>query len=107
MKALSICLALGFLTTAPAQVINNWTNPFSARWDSITNWSLRSLPASNQTVNITNAGFKGVNIDFATVTNFPGSMTVSNLTVAAPSNALSTLLLNSTGINVPLKVLNN
>jgi hypothetical protein len=87
--------------------VNNWTNPASGRWDSAANWSLATLPASNQTVNITNAGYKAGNIDNATVSGFPNSLTVSNLSVSAPTNALSTLLLNYAGLGTPLKVLND
>ncbi len=88
-------------------VVNNWTNPASGRWDSAPNWSLATLPASNHTVNITNAGYKAVNVDNATFANFPASVTVSNLTVSAPTNGLSTLLLNYAGLGTPLKVLND
>jgi hypothetical protein len=90
----------------PPWLVNNWTNPVSARWDSPANWSLATLPASNQTVYITNAGYKAVNIDYATITGSSNSLTVSNLSVSAPSNALSTLLLNYAGLGVPLKVQN-
>jgi len=86
---------------------NSWTNPVSARWDQSANWSFATLPASDQTVNIANAGYKAVNIDGATLANFPASVTVNNLFVAAPTNALSTLLLNYAGLNTPLKVLDN
>ncbi len=89
----------------PAQVVNNWTNPASAHWQD-PYWSLGILPASNQTVNITNDGYKAVNIDSGTVSGYGGSLTVSNLQVSAPTNALSTLLLNYAGLGTPLKVLN-
>jgi hypothetical protein len=87
--------------------INSWTNIHSGRWDSVTNWSLDTLPASTQTVYIANDGYKAVNIDFATFTGFSNSMTVSNLFVAAPTNALSTLLLNYAGLDATLKVLSS
>lgn len=85
---------------------NYWTNPFSAKWESLS-WSLGTLPASNQMVYIANDGYKAVDIDAATFVNFPASLTVSNLFVGAPTNALSTLLLNYAGLDAPLKVLNN
>jgi hypothetical protein len=99
-------LVLDNLQFTPAPV-NSWTNPASARWDSITNWSLGTLPASDQSVSIANAGYKAVNIDSATFAKVPAPVTVSNLFVAAPANALSTLLLNYAGLGAPLKVLNN
>jgi hypothetical protein len=106
MRALSVCLALELLSTASAQV-NNWINTNSARWDASANWSLGALPASNQSVNILNAGYKAVNVDSGTLSNHSSSMTVSSLAVGAPANALSTLLLNYFGQNTPLKVLNS
>ena len=99
-------LVIDNLQFTPA-VVNSWTNIHSARWDSVTNWSLGALPASTQTVSIANEGYKAVNVDGATFANFPTSMMVSNLFVGAPTNALSTLLLNYAGLNAPLKVLNN
>jgi hypothetical protein len=107
MRLLFILAVLAAAPLAPAQVINNWINPASGRWDSAANWSLGSLPAANESVNITNDGYKAVNIDSATVAGFPNSLTVSNLVVAAPSNAQTTLLLNYAGLSTPLKVLNN
>ncbi len=86
--------------------LNNWTNSFSAKWES-TSWSLGTLPAPNQVVNIMNDGYKAVNIDSGTVSRFPSSLTVGSLEVGAPTNALSTLLLNYAGLDTPLRVLNS
>ena len=88
---------------AEAQV-NSWTNPVSGHWED-PSWSLGLLPGPSQSVFVTNAGYKAVGIFPATSTNFPGSLTVSNLQVSAPNNALSTLLLNFFGTTVPLHVL--
>ncbi len=85
--------------------INDWTNPFSAKWES-PSWSLETLPASDQAVNIKNEGYKAVNIDSATVSGYGSSLTVGSLEVGAPTNGLSTLLLNYYGLNMPLKILN-
>jgi hypothetical protein len=67
-------LVVDNLQFTPAAV-NSWTNRFSARWDSVTNWSFRSLPAANQTVSINNEGYKAVNIDGATLADFPAAST--------------------------------
>ena len=91
--------------TARAQV-NSWINPISGNWDQATNWSLGVLPNSSQSVVITNSGFKAVGIDPSTPINFPGSMTVSSLTIQGATNSENTLLLNFFGTNVPLTVLN-
>jgi hypothetical protein len=90
----------------PPGLVNNWINPGSDKWEHASSWSLGSLPASNETVNITNAGYKAVNIDSTTVFGYTASLTVSNFQVSAPGNALSTLLLNYAGTGVPLHVLN-
>jgi hypothetical protein len=96
---------LAFVLGPQAQLINNWTNPVSARWES-PSWSLGILPASDQTVIITNDGYKAVDIDSVTFADFPHSLTVSNLIVSAPTNALTTLLLNYAGTAAPLKAIN-
>ncbi len=96
-------LVLSLSGSALGQV-NSWTNPASAAWESM-NWSLGVLPDSSQEVMITNTGFKAVGISPSTRANFPDSMTVSNLTVSAPTNAFNTLLLNFFGTGTPLEVL--
>src|SRR5215475_9973605 len=83
--------------------INSWTNG-SARWED-PHWSLGTLPTNTQMVMITNTGYKAVEIGTSTL-NFSNNLTVSSLTVSAPANALSTLLLNYTGTKTPLRVLN-
>ena len=97
-------VVLSFLDRAGAQV-NSWTNPASAPWETMY-WSLGVLPDNTQSIMITNAGYKAVGISASTRDNFPNSLTMSNLTVFAPTNAFSTLLLNYLGTNVPLEVLN-
>jgi hypothetical protein len=106
MRLIIVFLAAVMASVAPAQIVNNWINPVSARWESLANWSLGSLPAANQTVNITNAGYKAVDLDSVTFANFPETVTVSNVVLAAPTNGLNTLLLNYAGLNTPFKVLN-
>jgi hypothetical protein len=86
---------------------NNWISPSSGKWESSPNWSLGKPPAADQVVNIANDGYKAVNIDLTTVANYPSSLTVGSLGVAAPTNALSTLLLNYFGTGTQLKVLNS
>jgi hypothetical protein len=85
---------------------NSWNSPTSGHWEGST-WSLGVPPAANQSVLITNAGFKAVGIFQTTATNFPATMTVNNLTISAPSNSQNTLLLNYAGTVVPLNVLSN
>lgn len=89
---------------AAAGLVNSWITPVSGNWDVASNWSLGILPASSQSVMITNAGFKAVAIQPSTPTNFPGSMTVSNLTITAPSNSFNLLLMNFVGAGRPLVI---
>ena len=77
---------------------DKWESPF---------WSRGTLPAADQVVNIVNDGYKAVNIDNTTIANFPSSLTVGSLEVSAPTNGLSTLLLNYFGLGMPLKVMNS
>jgi len=93
-------LSIQVFGVAEVGVANNWTNPSSAKWESPF-WSLGMLPAYDQTVNIANDGYKAVNIDNTTLANFPGSMTVGSLGISAPTNGLSTLLLNYFGQSTP------
>src|SRR5947207_10205832 len=91
-------------TLTSAQV-NSWTSPTSGNWDEPTNWS-SGLPNSSQSVMITNSNWKAVAINPSTPSNFPGSMTVSNLIIRGASNTFNLLLLNFAGTAVPLTVLN-
>jgi hypothetical protein len=91
---------------APSGPVNSWINPASGNWDQPTNWSLGVLPNSSQLVMITNGGFKAVAINPSTPINFPGSMTVTNLTIRGATNSVNTLLLNFFGTGVPLTILN-
>ena len=85
---------------------NSWIIPASGHWENLS-WSLGIPPAVNQSVMITNGGSKAVGVFPTTAANFPGTMTVSNLTIYAPSNSQNTLLLNFVGTAVPLQVLND
>lgn len=85
--------------------VNSWTKPTSGTWEEPV-WSLGILPASSQTIEITNAGFKAVGINPATATGFPGSLTINHLDIFGPANSSNTLLMNFFGTNPPLQVLN-
>jgi len=100
----AICvLALMTAASTSAQV-NSWINPGSGEWDQPSNWSLGVRPDSSQSVFITNSVWKAVAINASTPVNFPGTMTVDNLTIRGASNTLNTLLLNFFGTAVPLRV---
>src|SRR5580765_5591085 len=104
LSVIFVCLgsASSLLAAGPP---NNWTSLTSGNWQDAASWSLGILPAGNQSVSIANSGYKAVSISSSTASGFPASMTVSNLSISAPSNALSVLLLNYAGTSVPLHVL--
>jgi hypothetical protein len=84
---------------------NNWTNSVSGKWENGTNWSLNVPPyIGHSLVSITNAGTKTVINDAITASQFPSTMTISNLTLGAPSGATNTLLLAHGGTDTPVRV---
>jgi fibronectin-binding autotransporter adhesin len=109
--SLSALVALWFLTTPVYAVLttNSWTNSVSGKWETAGNWSA-GVPVSSDSANvITNAagiGGKTVTID-ATTTNAANfaTLTISNLTVSAPS-FLNILQLTNAGAATPLRILN-
>ena len=95
---------LGFGQLAFGQTpVNSWTNPVSGSWEDM-HWSLGVLPASGQSIMITNAGWKAVSISFATVQGFPQTLSPYSVTVSSPTNSRNTLLLNYAGYDFPLSV---
>src|SRR5881394_1851004 len=105
MRSLFIFTVMG-LFSAHAQVTNSWIKPGSGDWQDQTAWSLGVPPAQNQTIMLTNQGWKAVAIGPATVASFSNSMTISNLTIQGAWDTENVLLLNYFGTAVPLTVLN-
>jgi hypothetical protein len=66
-------------------------------------WSL-GVPATNQTVWITNAGWKAIQIGATTAQLFPQSLNVKAVNVSSPIDSFNTLLLNYAGSDHPLTV---
>ena len=90
--------------------VSGQTNLWSARgdgfWDDPANWSLGLAPSTNQSlISIESAGSKTVTIDRFTSANYPSTMTVSNLSIKAPSGFTNTLSLDNAGTSVPLRIL--
>src|SRR2546421_1249537 len=81
---------------------NSWLKPSSGNWEDASAWSLGVLPNSAQSVQITNAGWKAVQITHATAVNFPASMTVNSITVSSPPDTANTLMMNYVGVSSPL-----
>ncbi len=92
-------------TTLP-NLPDSWISPSSGKWETAGSWSL-GVPPSVFLLGtlVTNAGSKTVTIDATTVSNYPSTITISNLTVAAPSGVTNTLLLSTAGNTNRLHVL--
>jgi hypothetical protein len=81
---------------------NSWINPGSSNWEDSASWSLGVPPGTNQSIFITNAGWKAVAIGANTANNFSQTLTVGSVTVSSPTNSFNSLLLNFVGVNSPL-----
>ena len=82
---------------------NVWLSTANGNWQDAS-WSLGILPATNQTIWLTNAGWKAVQIDPATAQFFPQSMNINALNISSPTNSFNTMLVNFAGVSTPLKV---
>jgi hypothetical protein len=61
------------------------------------------LPAANQAILLTNAGWKAVAIGADTAESFPQSMNVGSITVSSPQDSFNVLLLNYAGYGTALQ----
>ncbi len=102
---LAVGLTLAGALTVQAQN-NSWTNTGDGFWQDATNWSAGAPSITQSALLITNAGTKTATID-GTTTNFPGTLTISNLTVTAPVGSANTLSIDGIGSAVPFVVLSN
>jgi hypothetical protein len=93
-----------FVAIAPGvAAVNSWTKPTSGFWDEQAYWSLGVLPDATQDVQFNNPGWKALAIRAQTGQNFPQSMQIGALTVAAPADSYNTLLMNFSGFERPLQ----
>jgi hypothetical protein len=100
-----LCLiAMGFVLVDASAQTNTWTGASSANWENASDWSLGVLPATNQTVFLTNAGWKAVEIGENTSENFPLTLTVGSLTISSPANSFNELLMNYAGFETALVI---
>lgn len=96
-------LAVSFQSTERLRAQDNvWTSTTSGNWQDAS-WSLR-VPATNQTIWLTNYGWKAVQIGAETAQNFPQSLSVDTINISSPTNTFNTLLLNYAGSATPLTV---
>ena len=98
---IAVCLA-GFVLPTDAQS-NSWSSALSGNWQDAS-WSLGALPGTNQTVLLTNSGWKAVQIGSATAQSFSQSLNVNSVVISSPTNSFNTLLLNFAGAAHPLTV---
>jgi uncharacterized repeat protein (TIGR03803 family) len=92
----------GTILTSPET--NSWSDS-SGKWENGNNWSRAAAPSITDLADVIgNAGNNTVTIDATTSSNFPNSLTISNLIVGAPGPMTNTLLLSDAGTNAPLVV---
>ncbi len=96
-------IALLSLNNSSNAQVNSWISPTSGNWQD-SSWSLGVLPGPNQTILITNAGWKAVAIGANTAANFLQSLTVDSITIASPTNTVNSLLMDFVGVGTPLIV---
>lgn len=83
---------------------NSWTSSTSGNWEDA-NWSLAALPGTNQTIVVTNHGWKAVAIGPNTSLNFPATMSIGPLEVTSPgTDTVNTVMLNYAGFTTPFVV---
>ena len=82
---------------------NAWTKSTSGTWEELY-WSSGSLPASGQSILLTNAGQKTLSIVASTAQNHASSLNVDSITVSSPASSLNRLFLNYSGFQTPLTV---
>jgi hypothetical protein len=96
---------VSFNVWLPGTNANIWVASSIGKWETTNDWQLGIPSPSQPGVLITNAGTKTVLIDGYTASAFAGSMTVSDLTIAAPPNAVNTLYVDSGLKSTPCHIL--
>ncbi len=97
-----VSLVLIFCALNVFAQVNSWTNSNGGNWQQ-PEWSLGTLPGTNQTILLTNTGWKALAIESATVAEFPETLTVNAIRISSPPDSFNTLLLNHAGVANPLR----
>jgi hypothetical protein len=92
------------LTPSSKAQTNSWTSSTSGNWEDSSSWSLGQPPGAGQSILLTNAGFKAVQLRATTATDSPPTLAVDSITISSPTNSLNTLLMNFVGVDSPLVV---
>src|SRR5688572_24866173 len=87
------CLTFG----AASATLNSWVKPGSGDWHDPTAWSLGILPAPDQTIRLTNQGWKAIAIGPDTPRNAPESLDVASVILGGNAHSFNVLLLNYAG----------
>jgi Bacterial TSP3 repeat len=81
----------------------SWILPATGNWEITNDWSLGRPTITNMGVFVTNITTKIVGIG-PTATNFPASLSVSNLVVAGPTGTINIVRLFDLGSNSPVRI---
>ncbi len=94
----------GYAVSDIGWVTNSWTKATSGFWEEMF-WSNGDLPSKvEDAVAFRNSGNKTLRIRRDTTLRHPETLSLHNLVVDAPDGYTNTLLLDSTGMSVPLDV---
>ena len=100
----AFCVGPATFDTIAAGPTNSWTKPASGSWEEAAYWS-QGLPSSGQgAIMFTNEGYKALAIGANTSANFSNSLTIQNVVLGAPADSSNQLLMNFSGLAVPLTV---
>src|SRR6266566_903103 len=106
IKAILLAASCLFCHAPAMAQVNSWIKPGSGDWQDQTAWSLGVRPAQNQTIMLTNQGWKAIAIGPTTAGSFPQSLNVESVVVAGNTDSFNVLLLNYAGTAVPLRASN-
>jgi len=101
---ISLAIWVQSVAGAAGQYLTNyWTGTTVGYWEEAL-WSLGERPSTNHTVVFNNAGDKTLAIGRNTALQFPQTLSIQQLEVDAPAGSRNRLLLDSAGLETPLRV---
>ena len=91
-----------FLLCVPGVAQENaWISPAGGNWHD-PYWSLGILPSSGQSIYLTNAGSKEVEINHTTAQKFFETLEMDHLRISAPAGSVNALILDKLGMRQPV-----
>ncbi len=104
-RTLCLIAAITFTSTSVFAQTNSWITPTSGNWEDAPSWSLGALPGPGETILLTNSGWKALAIGPNTSQIFPQTLNIGSLYLSSPgTDTVNTLLLNFSGLQIPLKI---